>query len=131
MPHGDLELEVAAQTVDDLTALEQERATAGRTAVHGFAVHDGVVVAFADAAVPGGDARHVDQYGTLVHPDHRGHRLGMAVKVAQLRLLSERFADRDYIGTSNAETNAHMVAINETLGFTVHQVWGEFEKRLV
>jgi GNAT superfamily N-acetyltransferase len=130
MPHGDLELEVAARTVADLDAREQERAAAGRVAVHGLAVHDGRVVAFADAAAPGGDVRHVDQYGTLVHPDHRGHRLGMAVKCAQLRLLSERFPDRDHIGTSNAETNAHMVAINEALGFAVHQVWGEFEKRL-
>lgn len=130
MPHGDLELEVAARTVDDLDAREQERAAAGRAAVHGLAVRDGVVVAYADAGVPGGDVRHVDQYGTLVHPDHRGHRLGLAVKCAQLRLLGEQFPDRDHISTSNAETNAHMVAINEALGFAVHQVWGEFEKRL-
>ncbi|MFZ2015870.1 MAG: GNAT family N-acetyltransferase [Nocardioides sp.] len=131
MPHGgDLELEARVNTVDDLDALEDERAAAGRSAVSAFAVRDGVVVAYADASVPGGGARHVDQYGTLVHPDHRGHRLGMAVKVAQLRLLGERFPDRDHIGTSNAETNSHMVAINQTLGFTVHQVWGEFEKRL-
>ena len=130
MPHGDLELEVAARTVADLDAREQELAAAGRVTVHGLALHDAHVVAFSAAAAPGGDVRHVDQYGTLVHPDHRGHRLGMAVKCAQLRLVSERFADRDHIGTSNAETNAHMVAINEALGFAVHQVWGEFEKRL-
>ena len=30
----------------------------------------------------------------------------------------------------NAETNAHMVDINAALGFAVHQIWGEFEKRL-
>jgi len=130
MPHGDLELEAARETVADLDAVEREREAAGRTTVSAVAVHDGAVVAFADASVPGGDATHVDQYGTLVHPAHRGHRLGMAVKCAQLRLLSERFAERDYIGTSNAETNAHMVAINVALGFTIHQVWGEFEKRL-
>jgi GNAT superfamily N-acetyltransferase len=130
MPHGDLALEARADTVDDLEALEKEREAAGRATVGALAVRDGVVVAYANATVPGGDARHVDQYGTLVHPDHRGHRLGMAVKCAQLRLLGERFPDRDHIGTSNAETNAHMVAINETLGFAVHQVWCEFEKRL-
>lgn len=130
MPHGDLQLEVARETVADLAALEQEREEAGRIGVSAFAVRDGVVAAYADASVPGGPATHVDQYGTLVHPDHRGHRLGMAVKCAQLRGLGERFPDRAYVQTSNAETNAHMVAINVALGFRVHQVWGEFEKRL-
>jgi GNAT superfamily N-acetyltransferase len=130
MPHGDLELEAGRGTVADLDALERERDVAGRTTVAAFALHDGAVVAYADASLPRGDVRHVDQYGTLVHPDHRGRRLGMAVKCAQLRLLAERFPDRDYIGTSNAEVNEHMVAINVALGFTVHQVWGEFEKRL-
>jgi GNAT superfamily N-acetyltransferase len=130
MPHGELELEARADTVADLDALEQERESAGRTTVGALAVRDGVVVAYANASVPGGEARHVDQYGTLVHPDHRGHRLGMAVKCAQLRILVDRFPEREHIGTTNAETNAHMVAINETLGFAVHQVWAELEKRL-
>jgi GNAT superfamily N-acetyltransferase len=130
MPHSDLEREVARNTVADLDALDRERADAGRTAVWALALRDGVVVAFTDASLQGGDARHVDQYGTLVHPDHRGHRLGMAVKCAQLRLLSDRYPDRSYVRTTNAETNAHMVAINVALGFAVHQIWGEFEKHL-
>jgi GNAT superfamily N-acetyltransferase len=130
MPHGDLEVEAARGTVEDLDALDRERQQAGRTAVSAVAIRDGRVVAYADATVPGGDARHVDQYGTLVHPDHRGHRLGMAVKCAQLRLLAERFPECSYVQTSNAEVNAHMVAINAALGFAVHQIWGEFEKRM-
>lgn len=130
MPHGDLDIEPGRMTTTDLDALETERESAGRNAVRAFAVRDGVVVAYADASVPGGDARHIDQFGTLVHPEHRGHRLGMAVKCAQLRAIAEHFPDREHIWTSNAETNAHMVAINEALGFAVHQVWGEFEKRL-
>ncbi|HEY3528012.1 MAG TPA: GNAT family N-acetyltransferase [Nocardioides sp.] len=130
MPHGDLDLEAGRDTLEDFDALERERAEAGRTAVSAFAVRDGAVVAYADASVPGGDSKHVDQYGTLVHPDHRGRRLGMGVKCAQLRLLGERFPDRHYIQTSNAEVNAQMVAINEALGFEVVQVYGEFQKRL-
>lgn len=130
MPHGDLELEASRNTVADLDALEREREAAGRTRVSAFALHDGVVVGFTDASVPGGGATHIDQSGTLVHPDHRGHRLGMAVKCAQLRLLAERFPDRTHVQTSNAEVNAQMVAINQALGFEIHQVWGEFEKRL-
>jgi hypothetical protein len=54
----------------------------------------------------------------------------MAVKCAQLRLLAADFPDRSFVSTSNAEVNAHMVAINVALGFEVHQVWGEFEKRI-
>ncbi len=130
MPHGDLELEVSRDTVENLDAVDREREEAGRTAVSGVALHDGRVVAFTDASVPSEKFRHIDQSGTLVHPDHRGHRLGMAVKCAQLRLLAERFPDREYIQTSNAEVNAHMVAINVALGFEIHQVWGEFERRL-
>jgi GNAT superfamily N-acetyltransferase len=131
MPHGDLELEAGRQTVEDFAVLERERQAAGRTSVRAFAVRDGTVVAYADASVPSGEgAKHVDQAGTLVHPDHRGHRLGMAVKCAQLRLLAEHFPDRAYVQTSNAESNAHMVAINVALGFEIHQVWGEFEKRI-
>jgi GNAT superfamily N-acetyltransferase len=130
MPHGDLEVEAAGGTVADLDTLDREREKAGRTAVSAIALRDGLVVAYAEASVPGGDARHVDQYGTLVHPDHRGHRLGMAVKCAQMRLLAERFPGRAYVQTTNAEVNARMVAINVALGFEVHQVWGEFEKRM-
>jgi GNAT superfamily N-acetyltransferase len=130
-PHGDLELEPARNTVADLDRLDQEREASGRTSATAVALYDGRVVGYANASVPGtAGLRHVDQYGTLVHPDHRGHRLGMAVKCAQLRLLAEHFPDRAYIQTSNAEVNAHMVAINVALGFEVHQVWGEFEKRL-
>jgi GNAT superfamily N-acetyltransferase len=129
MPHGELELEAGRVAVEDLDAMEREREAAGRTTLAAFAVRDGVVVAYADASVGEGFS-HVTQYGTLVHPGHRGHRLGMAVKCAQLRLLGDHFPDREYVTTSNAETNAHMVAINVALGFTVHQVWGEFHKRL-
>jgi GNAT superfamily N-acetyltransferase len=129
MPHGDLDVEAKADTVDDLVAFEDLQEAAGRTRVSAFAIRDGAVAAFSDASVPS-EGHQVDQLGTLVHPAHRGHRLGLAVKCAQLRVLSETFPDRRCIGTSNAETNEHMVAINTALGFTVHQVWEELAKHL-
>ena len=55
---------------------------------------------------------------------------GLAVKCALLRALSDGFPDKTFIETTNAETNAHMVAINEALGFQVAQVYGDFQKRL-
>ena len=88
------------------------------------------MVAYAVAAVSNAHHGHVDQWGTLVDPAHRGHRLGLAVKCAQLQALCDGFPDKDFIATTNAETNAHMVAINEALGFEVTQVYGDFQKRL-
>jgi len=41
-----------------------------------------------------------------------------------------RVPDKRFIETTNAETNAHMVAINDALGFEVTQVYGDFQKRL-
>ena len=54
---------------------------------------------------------------TAVVRAHRGHRLGLLTKVAMLELLAEREPGLRFVETSNGETNAHMVAINEALGF--------------
>lgn len=54
---------------------------------------------------------------TIVDPEHRGHRLGMAVKVANLQALAERRPDVRRIVTWNAEENGPMLAINVALGF--------------
>ncbi|HEX3931193.1 MAG TPA: GNAT family N-acetyltransferase [Nocardioides sp.] len=128
-PSGGLELEEAGETVENLVAEEARLEAAGRVSVAAFAVHVDQVVAYTEAQLPAG-AHHVDQLGTLVHPAHRGRALGTAVKCAQLRAVGEGFPERAYIATANAEVNEHMVAINLALGFEVHQVWMELEKRL-
>ena len=63
---------------------------------------------------------------TAVLPDHRGHRLGLLVKVAMLEQLIANRPDVDRILTGNAGANEHMIAINEQLGFevgSVHRRW--------
>jgi GNAT superfamily N-acetyltransferase len=131
MPSGDLEVEEGRETAADIARQDRELTRAGRTRVAAYALDPaGAVVAYAVAASSNADHDHVDQWGTLVHPSHRGHRLGMAVKCAQLRALTEAMADKRFIETTNAETNTHMVAINQALGFEVVQVYGDFQKRL-
>ena len=49
--------------------------------------------------------------------EHRGHRLGVAVKVANLRLLQRERPDITRLTTYNAEVNSHMIGVNEALGF--------------
>jgi RimJ/RimL family protein N-acetyltransferase len=56
---------------------------------------------------------------TAVTKQHRGHRLGLLVKIAMLELLAEREPALRHIVTSNAEQNEYMVAVNELLGYQV------------
>jgi GNAT superfamily N-acetyltransferase len=56
---------------------------------------------------------------TAVIRPHRGHRLGLRVKLAMLDLLAEREPQVTRILTHNVEGNEHMIAINTELGFEV------------
>ena len=76
-----------------------------------------------------GDTHKALQWATFVHRDHRGHRLGAAVKVANLRALQRERPDVVQIDTENAETNQHMVSINERLGFEIVAVSPSFVRR--
>ena len=58
---------------------------------------------------------------------HRGHRLGLLVKVAMLELLAEREPQLTRILTGNTDANEHMIAINAELGFSVLDEWRWFE----
>jgi GNAT superfamily N-acetyltransferase len=64
---------------------------------------------------------------TVVAQRHRGHRLGLLVKVAMLELLARHEPLLERIFTGNADSNRHMVAINEALGFSVLDRWWPFQ----
>jgi GNAT superfamily N-acetyltransferase len=57
------------------------------------------------------------QGDTIVAPEHRGHRLGTLIKVANLGLARAQRPELRVIDTSNADSNPYMVAINEAMGF--------------
>ena len=81
------------------------------------------------AAVPNTD-EFVHQDDTLVIKEHRGKRLGMLVKTANLqRLAAERPSVRR-VGTWNAEENSYMLSINVALGFRPAGGSGEWQLRL-
>ena len=64
---------------------------------------------------------------TVVAQRHRGHRLGLLVKVAMLDLLGRHEPLLERIFTGNADSNRHMLAINDELGFTVLDHWSAFQ----
>ena len=64
---------------------------------------------------------------TAVAGAHRGHRLGLLVKVAMLQLLAAHEPQLTQIVTLTAEDNEHMIAINTALGFEVLERWLSWE----
>jgi GNAT superfamily N-acetyltransferase len=89
------------------------------------------VVAYTDLVLPSGAPTKVWQWGTLVDREHRGHRLGMAVKVANLRELQRAHPERKTVSTGNDATNSYMVGINVELGFRVVELARMYRKVLV
>ena len=80
-------------------------------------VPSGRLVAYSQLAAPPHTTEFCEQEDTLVLGEHRGHRLGMLVKTAQLQALAERRPTVRRISTWNAEENRWMLAINVALGF--------------
>ncbi len=72
----------------------------------------------------------VYQEDTLVAPGHRGHGLGMLVKIVNLRRIEELWPAATSVMTWNANENQHMLAINIALGFEPSGFDGEWQKRL-
>jgi GNAT superfamily N-acetyltransferase len=60
-----------------------------------------------------------DQHDTTVVRAHRGHRLGLLLKADMMRWLREVEPELRTISTQNAASNAHMIAVNERLGYRV------------
>ena len=118
-PSGDVDFEAESLDPAIYRQRQQLEREQGRTRITTVAVEQrtGTVVAYTDLILPAGAPAHVWQWGTLVDHAHRGHRLGMAVKVANLQRLQSDFPERTVVGTGNDETNSWMVAINEALGF--------------
>ncbi|GAA3938539.1 GNAT family N-acetyltransferase [Actinomadura viridis] len=81
------------------------------------AVQGSAIAGFTEIVVPASAPERAAQYDTAVVPEHRGRRLGIWVKAAMLRWLAEVRPEVREIETDNAGDNAHMLAVNEELGF--------------
>ncbi|MGW5682538.1 GNAT family N-acetyltransferase [Nonomuraea sp. NPDC003754] len=82
---------------------------------------------YVDRAEPDGWGRQAD---TVVLGEHRGHRLGLVLKLANLLWFREMEPDVDRIITWNATSNAHMLAINEAMGFELVDEWTEWQREV-
>lgn len=118
-PVGGLDWREEAWDSSRLRAHEDLQLSSGRTLHSAGAVHLGRLVAFTDIAVLRAQPRLAQQWNTLVLREHRGHRLGLLVKLASLRLLLAQEPQATAVVTWNAQENEPMIAVNEALGFQV------------
>jgi hypothetical protein len=91
--------------------------------------HDasGVVVGTTTLVVSDGVDDSAGQFQTIVEPAHRGHRLGLLLKVANLRFLQQHEPAVTSVDTWNADSNAPMLQVNVAMGFRPVRQWAEWE----
>ncbi|MGH8876057.1 MAG: GNAT family N-acetyltransferase [Stackebrandtia sp.] len=131
-PTGDMEYETEVWDVERLRAEEAIVAKQGREILTSVAVApDGSLAGHTQIAVPGHENGKTYQWDTLVLTVHRGHRLGLALKAANLRILCDQFPDRNRNVTWNAEQNGPMNSVNEKLGFRAVERLEEWQRSAV
>ena len=115
-PHGELPVEEEEWDGPRIREYESSHLARGRTVLSAGAVTGGRLVGFTDLQVPLAQPERASQGGTLVLREHRGHRLGTLLKVANLRRVAQRWPRTRLVSTWNAVDNAPMIAVNEALG---------------
>jgi GNAT superfamily N-acetyltransferase len=129
-PSAGLEQSEDTWTADRVRSFDDLWAESPRVLLMTIAVHDatGQVAGYTELDVPAEPNRPVEQVDTLVLREHRGRRLGMLLKLTNLRELSTRFPDHDVVQTTNAEDNRHMLDVNEAMGFRPVSFAGRWKK---
>lgn len=130
-PTGDLELEDEVWDDERVRARETRAREAGRHDVVTAALApDGSMAGLTEAGTNVNSPERGFQSGTLVLPEHRGHGLGLAMKVANHRALRARFPECRILVTGNAGVNAAMNAVNDRLGYRTVERCVEVQKDL-
>jgi GNAT superfamily N-acetyltransferase len=120
-PHGDLDVEAGHFDVERVRRWEQDMANVGRDLACTGAVRSatGELAAVTDVGMPRPGEDLAMQFTTVVSREDRGHRLGILVKAANLKMIAGHASMPKRISTWNAESNEHMIRVNEEMGFTI------------
>ena len=117
VPTGDLALEDGEWTPERYLDNERRGAVRNRRFAAAAIAPDGELVGYTDLTVSRAKTTQGTVGITFVLPAHRGHALGLAVKLANHRSLQAALPKCEFVRTSNADVNAHMNAVNEQMGY--------------
>ncbi|NDL57541.1 GNAT family N-acetyltransferase [Phytoactinopolyspora mesophila] len=130
-PLGELDYEAEVWDAARIRKSEERAAEMGRQTWSAVAVlPDGTMTGLTTLSI----SRESDDNGfqdtTIVDPAHRGHRLGLLLKAANLRQVLRDRPGIQAIWTWNADSNAHMISVNETLGYRIEGWSAGFQREL-
>lgn len=130
-PSGGITYEQETWDVARVRHVEETWKRAGNVSLVAAARHrdSGQLAAYSVLELSPGKPWLAEQDDTLVAANHRGRRLGMLVKIANLRRLGH-YPAVERVTTFNAAENDHMLAINDALGFRPAGWDGEWQRRL-
>ena len=131
VPMGDLALEDTSFTPERLRRNEVRSDAIGRRRFSAAALaSDGTMAGYSDLFVPAHEERFAQIGITMVLPEHRGHSLGLAMKLATHAALVAALPQCGLVATDNADANAQMSAVNEQLGYRLVEQQLEVQKAL-
>jgi GNAT superfamily N-acetyltransferase len=131
-PTDDLEIEDEVFTADRVRAYEDAQLAKGDRLFRILARHrDTGELAGHTVVTVNGELPHMgDQHDTSVAAAHRGHRLGLLLKTDMNLWLREVQPQLTQISTFNAESNDHMIGVNEAIGYRIVGRELEFQRSL-
>jgi len=120
-PTDDLDIEDEVFSAERMKAYEDASAFRGERGYRVVARHvpTGKLAGQTVVVVESERPAYGDQHDTSVVSSHRGHRLGLLLKAEMLRWLAEGEPQIEHIETFNAESNDHMIGVNEILGYRI------------
>lgn len=131
-PSGELDSTEEAWDDDRVRTLDDRREVSPRIVITTAVEHvpTGVLAGFTELSVPPERERPVEQRDTLVLKEHRGHRLGMLLKLANLQYLAHSYPGHPSVNTFNAEENRPMLDVNAAIGFVAIGYGGAWKKTI-
>ena len=131
-PMGDLTFEDEVFDLDRLRAVETAREGRGDKVYRIAARHreTGVIGGHTLVIINPADAQYAGQGDTAVHRDHRGHRLGLLLKIDMMHWLAEAEPQIKEITTWNHADNRYMIDVNEAIGYRLSRIFAMFERNL-
>lgn len=130
VPAGDLQVDEEVWDVERLREGEERTLAGGIDLQIAAARHiaSDRLVGYSSLNISTDRSRAIFQGNTIVAREHRGHRLGMLVKAANLVTVADQGLG-DRVWTWNAEENRPMLDVNEALGFAPVGYEGVWERR--